>query len=68
MLTRIVKPHYNILYILMLTLQDTNTGELFASCPYDPNEYCVESVVDSSRYFVLRIVDQASGTTVPRFS
>ncbi|KAJ7565208.1 hypothetical protein O6H91_02G052700 [Diphasiastrum complanatum] len=40
-------------------LEDSNTGELFASCPVHPGkrEATVEGVADSSRYFVLRIDD-----------
>ncbi|GBG79766.1 hypothetical protein CBR_g30030 [Chara braunii] len=42
-----------------IRLEDSNTGELFASCPVHAGrrETTVESVVDSSRYFVLRIDD-----------
>ncbi|KAI9104435.1 adaptin ear-binding coat-associated protein 2-like protein [Phlyctochytrium arcticum] len=45
----------------VIRLEDAGTGELFAMCPYDPDSYCVEPVVDSSRYFSLRIVDPGSG-------
>ena len=40
-------------------LEDSNTGELFAACPVIPGkrDVTVENVVDSSRYFVLRIDD-----------
>lgn len=40
-------------------LEDSNTGELFAACPVLPGkrDVTVENVVDSSRYFVLRIDD-----------
>lgn len=41
-----------------IRLEDGRTGELFAVCPYEENKGCVESVTDSSRYFVLRIEDQ----------
>ena len=37
------------------------TGELFAKCPYDLEGTAVEAVVDSSRYFVIKIVDGISG-------
>ncbi|KAF9335331.1 Adaptin ear-binding coat-associated protein 2 [Podila minutissima] len=41
-----------------IRLEDGTTGELFAVCPYEENKGCVESVTDSSRYFVVRIEDQ----------
>ncbi|KAI8905492.1 adaptin ear-binding coat-associated protein 1 NECAP-1 [Gorgonomyces haynaldii] len=44
-----------------LHLEDGNSGELFAKCPVDPNLTSVEPVSDSSRYFVIKIQDQASG-------
>eukprot|EP00002_Diphylleia_rotans_P016635 TRINITY_DN3236_c0_g2_i2.p1 TRINITY_DN3236_c0_g2~~TRINITY_DN3236_c0_g2_i2.p1 ORF type:complete len:172 (-),score=41.82 TRINITY_DN3236_c0_g2_i2:414-929(-) len=41
-------------------LEDTNTGELFAQCNVDQNQAeAVESVSDSSRYFVLRITNSS---------
>jgi hypothetical protein len=46
----------------LIRLADTQTGELFAECPVTlPLQTCLEAVVDSSRYFVLRIVDASSG-------
>ena len=38
-----------------IRLEDGNSGELFALCPYDISGQSVESVLDSSRYFVLRV-------------
>lgn len=41
---------------LELRLEDKTTGQLFANCPID--EYpgiCIEPVIDSSRYFVIRL-------------
>ncbi|KAL0097533.1 adaptin ear-binding coat-associated protein 1 [Phycomyces blakesleeanus] len=38
-----------------IRLEDPNTGEVFAVCPYDPNSNSMEPVLDSSRYFVLKI-------------
>ena len=42
-----------------LKLEDRNSGELFAACPVDsyPGP-AVEAVTDSSRYFVIKIVDE----------
>jgi hypothetical protein len=42
-----------------LRLEDGSSGDLFASCPYTDPE-AVEPVIDSSRYFVLRVIDPAS--------
>ncbi|KAJ3064274.1 hypothetical protein HDU98_012287 [Podochytrium sp. JEL0797] len=44
-----------------INLEDSTTGELFAMCPYPPDGSTVEPVLDSSRYFVLTLVDKASG-------
>ncbi|XP_063236757.1 NECAP-like protein CG9132 [Bacillus rossius redtenbacheri] len=42
----------------VIKLEDKNSGELFAKCPIDTYPgVAVESVTDSSRYFVLRIQD-----------
>lgn len=43
---------------LAIKLEDKNSGELFAKCPIEAYPgIAVESVSDSSRYFVLRIMD-----------
>ncbi|KAK4876392.1 hypothetical protein RN001_012814 [Aquatica leii] len=43
---------------LSIKLEDKNTGELFAKCPIDAYPgIALESVSDSSRYFVIRIQD-----------
>ncbi|KAI8990173.1 adaptin ear-binding coat-associated protein 1 [Pilobolus umbonatus] len=41
-----------------IRLEDKDTGELFAMCPYEPHSNSVEAVLDSSRYFVLKIVNE----------
>ncbi|KAA3671489.1 adaptin ear-binding coat-associated protein 1/2 [Paragonimus westermani] len=42
---------------LTLKLEDRNTGELFAKCPVDAFPgIAVEPVLDSSRYFVIRLM------------
>ena len=42
--------------LLKVILEDATSGELFATCPCkDPHSKAVDPVVDSSRYFVLRI-------------
>lgn len=40
-----------------LMLEDGQTGELFARAEYDPARPSVEAVLDSSRYFVIRVED-----------
>jgi len=40
-----------------LTHRDPS-GELFAVCPYDPKGNSVEPVLDSSRYFVVRLENE----------
>jgi len=43
----------------IIRLEDSNNGKLFGECPIDdwPSVTAVEAVLDSSRYFVLRLVD-----------
>ncbi|KAJ3527202.1 hypothetical protein NMY22_g9876 [Coprinellus aureogranulatus] len=40
-----------------LMFEDSQTGELFAKTGYDPDRPSVEAVLDSSRYFVVRVED-----------
>ncbi|KAF9652909.1 adaptin ear-binding coat-associated protein 1 NECAP-1 [Thelephora ganbajun] len=40
-----------------LMFEDPNTGKVFAKAPYDPAKPSVEGVLDSSRYFVVRVED-----------
>lgn len=42
---------------LTLLLEDANTGAVFAQAPYNASNRSVEAVLDSSRYFVLRVED-----------
>eukprot|EP00878_Enallax_costatus_P008774 GHUV01009172.1.p1 GENE.GHUV01009172.1~~GHUV01009172.1.p1 ORF type:complete len:212 (+),score=38.14 GHUV01009172.1:1127-1762(+) len=45
-----------------IQLEDVNSGELFAVCPFTPatQAVAVEPAADSSRYFVLRVEDPAT--------
>ena len=46
----------------VVRLRDATTGELFAEAPLTlPLRTCVEPVIDSSRYFCVRVVDPGSG-------
>ena len=44
-----------------IVLED-DQGSLFASSPYDQALNTLEQVTDSSRYFVLKVVDSTTGT------
>lgn len=44
-------------------LEDPKTGNLFANCPYE-GAFCVEQVIDSSRFFALRVVDGSRKATL----
>lgn len=46
---------------IAIHLEDSDNGELFAKCPIDEQLKNVEPVIDSSRYFVIKVVDQHSG-------
>jgi len=39
-------------------------GELFAQTSYDPEHPCVDSVLDSSRFFVIRVEDGAKKANI----
>ncbi|KAI0317469.1 hypothetical protein OF83DRAFT_1243796 [Amylostereum chailletii] len=41
-----------------ILLEDSSTGSLFAKTEYDPMKPPIEAVLDSSRYFVVRIEDK----------
>ncbi|EGN95646.1 hypothetical protein SERLA73DRAFT_142488 [Serpula lacrymans var. lacrymans S7.3] len=43
--------------VAALLFEDAQTGELFARAEYDPLKPSVEAVLDSSRYFVIRVED-----------
>ena len=49
----------DVIWQVRLKLEDKGSGELFAACPVDayPGP-AVEAVTDSSRYFVIKIVDE----------
>ncbi|EMD38212.1 hypothetical protein CERSUDRAFT_113362 [Gelatoporia subvermispora B] len=40
-----------------IQFEDVTTGEVFAKADYDPAKPSVEAVLDSSRYFVVRVED-----------
>ncbi|CAH8825961.1 unnamed protein product [Trichobilharzia szidati] len=49
---------------LVILLEDKNSGQLFAKCPVDSFPgISVEPVLDSSRYFVIRLVSNDGRTT-----
>ncbi|GAA6029964.1 hypothetical protein JCM8097_009191 [Rhodosporidiobolus ruineniae] len=62
---RVIEKGSDIPTKCILQLEDKETGELFAQAPYAPSKANpnggVEAVLDSSRYFVLTVVDAASG-------
>lgn len=48
---------------LLIKLEDKNSGQLYANCPVEAYPgVAIESVSDSSRYFVLRIMDDSGRT------
>lgn len=52
--------YLSVCFRLPLSLLVLQTGELFAQCPVDSHPgLAVESVTDSSRYFVIRIKDES---------
>lgn len=47
---------------LTIILQDSNSGEIFAQCPIlnvKEMSIAIEPVIDSSRYFVIRVMNEA---------
>ncbi|KAI8989738.1 hypothetical protein BD414DRAFT_459843 [Trametes punicea] len=42
---------------VVIQFEDPTTGEFFAKADYDPAKPSVEAVLDSSRYFVVRVED-----------
>lgn len=49
-----------------LKLEDKMTGALFANCPVETYPgVAIESVTDSSRYFVIRILDDNGNVLRP---
>lgn len=47
-----------------IKLEDKTTGELFAKCPIDTYPgVALEAVSDSSRYFVIRVMDDTGETS-----
>ncbi|CAH7685301.1 adaptin ear-binding coat-associated protein 1 NECAP-1 [Phakopsora pachyrhizi] len=44
-----------------IQLEDSSTGDLFANCPYTLDGKSVEPVLDSSRYYVIRVEDATTG-------
>ncbi|GAA5826210.1 hypothetical protein JCM11251_007210 [Rhodosporidiobolus azoricus] len=62
---RVIEKGADIPTKCFLNLEDKDSGELFAQAPYapskaNPNGGC-EAVLDSSRYFVITVVDATSG-------
>ena len=46
-----------------IRLEDSNSGELFVKLPFTSDGKNVESVLDSSRYFVLRVINEENKST-----
>ncbi|GAA5912091.1 hypothetical protein JCM6882_002029 [Rhodosporidiobolus microsporus] len=62
---RVIEKGSDIPTKCFLNLEDKDSGELFAQAPYqpskaNPNGGC-EAVLDSSRYFVITVIDATSG-------